>query len=225
MSDAPTANSAPLELKIIIGSTRDGRASDLFTPWLIERAGAHGAFNVEVLDLRDWPLPLFQETMATIGDIGSPTYSDPIMRAWNDKIKSGDTFVFVTPEYNHSVPGVLKNAIDSVFVSWGFRNKVCGYVGYSGSAVGAARAVEHLVHIANEVEMVSLRNSVLIGGITQAFRDNKPVNPLTDTALDIMLDDMAWWGRVTRDGRAGGMLPPGTGRMRAAMTALAKANG
>lgn len=72
-------------------------------------------FAVEVLDLRDWPLPLFQETIATVGDFADPTYSAPIVKRWNDKIAEGDAYIFVTPEYNRSIPAVLKNAIDSVF--------------------------------------------------------------------------------------------------------------
>ena len=72
-------------------------------------------FNVEVLDLRDWPLPFFAETCATIGDFANPTYHDPIVKRWNTKIGEGDAYLFITPEYNHSIPGVLKNAIDSVF--------------------------------------------------------------------------------------------------------------
>ena len=92
-------------------------------PWIVGRAEAHPAFDVEVLDLRDWPLPFFAENFQTIGDPRDPTYSHPIVKRWNQRIASGDVYLFVTPEYNHSMPAVLKNAIDSVFASFGFRNK------------------------------------------------------------------------------------------------------
>jgi NAD(P)H-dependent FMN reductase len=210
-----------LALKLIIGSTRDGRAADLVAPWLIDRATTHDAFDLEVLDLRDWPLPMFAETIHTIGDRSDPTYSDPVVRSWNRRIKSGDAFVFLTPEYNHSVPGVLKNAIDNVFVSYGFRNKPAGFVAYSGGVAAGVRAVEHLAHIMIETDAVPLRNTVLLPHVQSAFDGTEPRDPLTDAALQIMLDDLVWWGNALHRARAEGELLPGTFRMRAAMAELA----
>jgi NAD(P)H-dependent FMN reductase len=205
-------------LQIIIGSTRAGRAADRVVPWVVERARSDGRFEVDVLDLRDWPLPMFAETLATVGDLADPTYSDPVVKRWNDTIRRGDAFLFVTPEYNHSVPGVLKNAIDNVFLSFALRNKPGAFVGYSGGAIGAARAVEHLAHIAIEAEMVPLRSTVLVGGVQQAFDEaGEPVDPMTDAALRVLLDDLAWWSRLLRRGRIEGELPPGRFRLRAAV--------
>ena len=210
------------KLQIIVGSTRDGRAAEPIIGWLTDRAKAHGAFDVEVLDLRNWPLPIFQETFATIGDMADPTYSDPIVRAWNRKIAEADAYLFITPEYNHSVPAVLKNAIDSVFVSWAFRNKVAAFAGYSGGPVGGARAVEHLAHIAIEVELVPLKQSLIIGKVGQAFDEaGKPTDPMTDVAAGIVLDDLAWWSAALEPARAAGSLPPGVLRLRAAIAASA----
>ncbi|MGD0386690.1 MAG: NAD(P)H-dependent oxidoreductase, partial [Solirubrobacteraceae bacterium] len=150
------------KLQIIVGSTRPTRAAERVFPWVIERASNHGAFDVELLDLRDWQLPFFQEHMGTIGDFADPTYSDPLVKAWNNKLAEGDAYLIVTAEYNHSVPGQLKNAIDSVFVSWALRNKPIGFVGYSVGIAAGTRAVEHLALIAIETEAVPLRNTVLI---------------------------------------------------------------
>jgi NAD(P)H-dependent FMN reductase len=207
-------------LQVIVGSTRADRNADRVVPWVLDRARRHPAFTVDLLDLRDWPLPFFQETLATIGDRADPTYSDPVVREWNRRVQQGDAYLFVTPEYNHSVPGVLKNAIDNVFVSYAFRNKPAAAVGYSGGNVGGARAVEHLAHILIEAECVPLRNTVLVGGVLQAFdADGEPVNPLTDTALEIALDDLAWWSAALEAARAGGELPTGNRRLGAAMAA------
>lgn len=74
-----------LKLQVIIGSTRPTRAADQVAPWVPERAQSHGGFEVEILDLRDWPLPFFQEHMGTIGDLADPTYSGPLVRSWNRK--------------------------------------------------------------------------------------------------------------------------------------------
>src|SRR5258708_299039 len=124
------------KLQIIVGSTRPERQADLVARWVSDRASTHEAFETEVLDLRDWPLPMFGEGMKTIGNMADPTYSDPIVKRWNQKIAEAEAFLFITPEYNHSVPAVLKNAIDSVFVSFAFRNKPAAFVAYSGGAVG-----------------------------------------------------------------------------------------
>ena len=85
-----------LKLKIIIGSTRPTRAADLVAPWVIDQANAHGAFEVEVMDLREWVLPLFQEHMGTIGDFQDPTYSEPVVRQWNRTLKQADAVLVVT---------------------------------------------------------------------------------------------------------------------------------
>ncbi|MET0461352.1 MAG: NAD(P)H-dependent oxidoreductase, partial [Ilumatobacteraceae bacterium] len=135
-------------LKLITSTTREGRSADHVLPWLTNRLERDERFDLEVLDLRDWKLPMFQETLATVGDRRNPTYSDPIVKAWNTKIAEGGAYVFVTAEYNHSIPGELKNAIDSVFASYAFRNKPASFVGYSGGPIAGARAVEHLAHIA-----------------------------------------------------------------------------
>jgi NAD(P)H-dependent FMN reductase len=102
------------KLLVIVGSTRPTRAADLVLPWLTRKVSAHEAFDAEIVDLRDWPLPVFAEHFGTIGDFSDPTYSEPVVKAWNTKIKGADAYLIVTPEYNHSVPGGLKNAIDSV---------------------------------------------------------------------------------------------------------------
>jgi NAD(P)H-dependent FMN reductase len=212
------------KLQIIVGSTRPTRAVEQILPWLVQRARSHGGFEVEVLDLRDWQLPFFQEHLGTIGDFADPTYSEPVVRAWNRKLAEGDAFIIVTAEYNHSVPGQLKNAIDSVFVSFAMRNKPVAFVGYSGGIAAGTRAVEHLALIAIEAEAVPLRNTVLIPFVGDAFGDDdEPKNPATDIALSIALDDLAWWSKVMTRARAEGELAPGTFRARAAAAAAAEA--
>lgn len=205
------------KLKIVVGSTREGRAADRVHPWVTDRARKHGAFEVEVLDLRDWPLPMFQETPATVGNVADPTYSQPIVKKWNQKIAEAEAILFITPEYNHSVPGVLKNAIDNVFVSFALRGKPAAFVGYSNGIAAGVRAVEHLVQIVFEAEMVPLRDTVLLPLVSQAFdASGNPVAAASEAGLKITLDDLAWWANVLTPARAAGMLPPGSRRLRAA---------
>jgi NAD(P)H-dependent FMN reductase len=208
------------KLLVIVGSTRPTRSADLVMPWLTEKVSGHEAFDAEIVDLLDWPLPMFAEHFGTIGDISDPAYSEPLVKAWNNKIKSADAYVIVTPEYNHSVPGGLKNAIDSVWVSFGFRNKPVAFVGYSGGQAAGVRAIEHLAHIFVEAEAVPVRNSVIIPFVRDAFDEQgQPVNSITNAAADIMLDDLAWWSAALEKARAEGELTPGSFRLQAAIAA------
>ena len=209
------------KLLVIVGSVRPARAADLVVPWVASRARAHDGFDVELADLRDWPLPMFAEHPGTIGDISDPTYSEPVVQAWNKKVKQADAFIVITPEYNHSVPGGLKNAIDSVWLSFGFRNKPVATVGYSGGIGGGIRAIEHLAGVFVEAEAVPLRNTVVIPFVRTAFDGNgEPVNPVTDISLQILLDDLAWWSAALESARAAGELAPGSFRARAAQAAV-----
>lgn len=112
-----------LELKVIVGSTRPGRTADRVLRWLSDRTRSDGRFSVDVLDLRDWNLPMFAESQATIADPQDPTYSNPSVRQWNHAMSMGDAYLFLTPEYNHSIPGALKNALDTVFISHALRKQ------------------------------------------------------------------------------------------------------
>ncbi|MBW8824869.1 MAG: NAD(P)H-dependent oxidoreductase [Acidobacteria bacterium] len=204
-----------LRLHVIVGSTRETRAAERVFQWIDRRARAHGAFEVTLLDLREWPLPMFAEHFGTLGDPAAPTYSDPVVKRWNQTIAEGDAFIFITPEYNHSFSGVLKNAIDNVWASFAFRNKPVGMVSYSSGAVGGARAVEQLALVAIETELVPLRNSVLVAAVGGAFDDDgEPVNPASDAAATVLLDDLEWWGNALAVARANGVLPPGVRRFR-----------
>jgi NAD(P)H-dependent FMN reductase len=208
------------KLHVIVGSTRETRAADLVVPWVVTRAVAHGGFDVEVVDLRDWPLPMFAEHLGTIGDFSDPTYSVPLVKAWNNKMKEADAFIVITPEYNHSLPGVLKNAIDSVFFSFAFRNKPVSAVGYSGGIGAGIRAVEHLAQVVIEGEGVPLRNTVLIPYVAAAFDESGASRDLAaSVSLDVLLDDLAWWSKVLEKARAAGELIPGGLRGRAALAA------
>ena len=210
------------KLLVIVGSTRPARAADLITPWVTERALSHPGFDTEVADLRDWALPIFAEHLGTVGDPSDPTYSDPLVLAWNRKVKEADAYVVITPEYNHSVPPGLKNAIDTVWLSYGFRNKPVATIGYSSSIGGGIRAIEHLAQVFIETEAVPLRNAVVIPFVRDAFGpDGQPVSAETDIRLQVMLDDLAWWSTALEQARSAGELAPGVQRVRSALAARA----
>jgi NAD(P)H-dependent FMN reductase len=206
-----------LKLQVIIGSTRTGRNADPVCRWFMPAARSHGAFEVEILDLREWELPFFQETIATLVNFDDPTYSDPLVKRWNNKIKEADAYVIVTPEYNHSVPAVLKNAIDTVFFSYSFRHKPVAFVAYSLGVAAGVRAVEHLNQIMIETEAVPVRTATLIPFVTNAFdTEGQPTSPALNVGLSVMLDDLAWLAKALKIARAGGAPPPAALRTRPA---------
>ncbi len=192
---------AKLKLKIILGSTRDGRFSEYAGAWMGEHAAKHSAFDTEVLDLREYEMPFFDQ-MATPSSKSEP-YAHPAVARWTTKIAEADAFVIIAPEYNRGVPGVLKNAIDWVYSEW--NKKSIGYVGY-GSAMGA-RSVEHLRASAIELQMVPVRQAVHIAA-PWTLRENF-TGPLKQGALSefdhsaqMMLEQIAEWGEAGRAWRA-----------------------
>lgn len=204
-----------IRLKVIVGSRRPNRSADLVVPWIERRVVDRGTFDVDLLDLKDWNLPLFQEHPGSIGDMNDPVYSQPIVREWNHKIREAEALLIVTPEYLHGMPGLLKNALDNVFLSFAFRNKPVAAVSYSTGIAGGSRALENLAHVALEAEMILLRNTVIIPFVDTAFdTSGSPANPMTDAAATVMLEDLEWWSRVMTDARASGQLPPGSARVR-----------
>ena len=138
---------------IIIGSTRPGRKAEVVARWVLEVARKRGDAEYELVDIAEYNLPHLDEPMPP--SMGQ--YSKPHTKAWAAKIDSLDGFVFVTPEYNHSTSGALKNAIDFLFKEW--NNKAAGFVSY-GSA-GGARAVEHLRLVMAELMVATVRAQVM----------------------------------------------------------------
>jgi NAD(P)H-dependent FMN reductase len=189
------------KIGIIISTTREGRFGDKPARWIYELAAKRGDFDVELIDLRDFPMPFFAEAV-------SPAYappSDEVARRWAAKVNSLDGFIFVTAEYNRGVPAVLKNALDYAYRE--FNRKPAAYVGYGG--VGAARAVEHLRLINVELQMAPVRSGVHIAGgdfmgLWRGGRTFEEMPHLAQSA-ETMLNELAWWAKalkVARDGLA-----------------------
>lgn len=174
------------KIGIILGSTRPGRNGEAVAKWVLELARQRADAEFELIDLLDYKLPHLDEAVPP--SLGQ--YSQPHTHAWAEKIASFDGFVMVTPEYNHSTSGALKNAIDFLFAEW--NNKAVGFVGY-GSA-GGARAVEHLRLIAGELMMADVRAQVLLSLATD-FRNYSEFTPGAHqaAALTTVLDQVVAW--------------------------------
>jgi NAD(P)H-dependent FMN reductase len=182
---------------IIIGSSRDGRFGDKPAKWLHGIAQRRTDLDFELIDLRDHPLPFFNEAAPPVM---SPAKNEAAQH-WARRLAAFDGFVIVTPEYNHGPTAVLKNALDSAYAE--FNRKPLAFVGYG--SVGAARAIEQLRLLATSFQMVSLNSAVNIGmaefmGVAQHGKSFDDYPHLAKSAA-AMLDDLAWWAKVLKPAR------------------------
>ena len=178
-----------MKIGIIIGSTRPNRNGEAVGKWVYQIATTRSDAEFEIVDVRDYDLPLLDEPLSP--SLGQ--YTKAHTKKWSQKIAEFDAFVFVTPEYNHSVSGALKNAMD--FLSREWRNKSAGFVGYGG--VGAVRSIEHLRSIMGELEIADVRTEVLLflRSDFENYHIFKP-SPFHEKTLNKMLDEVILWGKA-----------------------------
>ena len=184
-----------LNVGVILGSTRPNRNGEAVARWVMEKVGGRSDARFELVDIKDYELPLLDEPIPP----SQGRYTQPHTKRWAEKIASLDAFIFVTPEYNHSTSGALKNAIDFLYREW--NNKAAGFVGY-GSA-GGSRAVEHLRGIMAELQIADVRSQVLLSLFTdfQNFSEFTP-GPQHDPALETMVTQLVSWGEALKRVRA-----------------------
>jgi NAD(P)H-dependent FMN reductase len=185
------------KIGIVIGSTRPARFGERPAAWIHGIARTRTDLDFELIDLRDYPLPLFNEP-------GSPAWgpiNNEVAQRWAGKLAGLDGFILVTPEYNHGTSAVLKNALDYAYKE--FVRKPVAFVGYGG--VGGARAVEHLRLVTAELQMASVRNAVHIAGsdFLSIWQQGKSFDefPHLAQAAAAMLDELAWWTRALKTAR------------------------
>ncbi|MFE2541879.1 NADPH-dependent FMN reductase [Actinacidiphila glaucinigra] len=172
---------------IILGSTRPGRNGEKVAHWVVEQAAKHaGDATFELVDLADYPLPHLDEPIPP----AMGQYQNAHTKEWAAKIAGFDGFIFVTPEYNHSTSGVLKNAIDYLHAEW--NHKALGVVSYGG--VGGARAAEHLRLIAGELKMADVRSQVALSLFTDFvnFSEFAPGEHQA-ASLSTLIDEVIEW--------------------------------
>jgi NAD(P)H-dependent FMN reductase len=189
-----------LNVALIVGSTRPKRFADIPARWIVAGAGERQDIKLDVLDLREQDLPLFNEPSAPIYTQGR--YSEAAAERWRLKIATYDAFIATVAEYNHGPTGVLKNAFDSAYYEW--NKKPIAFVGYGG--LGAARAIEHLRGTVVELQMAPIKYEVNIAmepylGVVQQGRALDDYPYLTQ-ARGIMFDHLVWWGNALKAARA-----------------------
>jgi len=185
-----------IKVGIIVGSTRPGRHADVVANWVLEKAKKRTDAQFEIVDIKDFNLPLLDEPVPP----SQVQYSHPHTKKWSQKIASFDAYIFVTPEYNHATSAALKNAIDFLYVEW--NNKAAGFVSYGASASGG-RAVEQLRQVMAELQVADVRAQVLLSLFTD-FEDFSVFKPsaVHETAMETMLDQVVSWGTALKTVRA-----------------------
>ncbi|MEK7090093.1 MAG: NAD(P)H-dependent oxidoreductase [Patescibacteria group bacterium] len=189
-----------LNIKIILASTREGRFGEKPATWIHEETNKKDGVTAELLDLKDYPLPFYND-MVTPSSIKDGAYSNEVARNWAAKIKEADAFIIVTPEYNHSMPGALKNALDSIYSEWS--NKPVGFVAYGG--VGGARAVEHLRGVVIDLQMAPISKAIHIVQPKDLLDENGNLKPgafnIYEKRAGIFLDQLIWWANALKAAR------------------------
>ncbi|MFD2081237.1 NAD(P)H-dependent FMN reductase [Actinopolymorpha cephalotaxi] len=176
---------------IIIGSTRPGRNGEAVGRWVHERASAHGGAEYELVDLADFDLAHLDESVPA----AAGQYAHQRTRRWADTVRGFDAFVFVTPEYNHSMPGVLKTALDFVYAEW--NHKAAGFVGYGVD--GGVRAVEQLRQVMAHLKIADVGPQVTLS-LWNDFVNLSEFQPDArhEASLATMLDELLSWARALR---------------------------
>jgi NAD(P)H-dependent FMN reductase len=184
-----------LRIAIILGSTRPGRKTEPVARWVLDHARQRGDAEYELVDIAEFDLPLLDEPVPP----SQHKYSKDHTKRWSEKIASFDGYVFVTPEYNHSTSGALKNAIDFLYSEW--NNKAAGFVSFGSS--GGTRAVEHLRLIMGELQVADVRSQVALSLFTdfENFATFKP-QALHEKSLKSMLDQLVAWSGAMKTVRA-----------------------
>jgi NAD(P)H-dependent FMN reductase len=166
-------DNSDLRVKVIVGSTRKKRYADKPAQWIADEAGKRAGVKVEILDLRDFPMPFYNEEVSALRLNGN--YSSEMVTRWSEKIVDGDAFIITAAEYNRGYTAVLKNALDAVFPEW--NDKAVGFIGYG--SVGGARAIEQLRQVVVELKMVPIRLSLHIPSeiFLATQKEKAPLNP------------------------------------------------
>src|SRR5512139_4094985 len=180
-----------IKIGIIIGSTRPGRKADTVARWVYEIAKKRNEAEFEVVDIKDFNLPLLDEPVPP----SQHQYSQPHTKIWASKIATFDGFVFVTPEYNHGTSAALKNAIDYLYQEW--NNKAAGFVSYG--SVGGTRAVESLRLVMGELQIADVRAQVTLSLFTD-FENLTSFNPATfhENSVNTLLDQLMAWSSAMK---------------------------
>lgn len=188
-----------MKIQIIIGSTRQNRFGEKPAHMLFEEAKKRKDIEFELIDLRDWPLPFFDEpTSPSMMEMMKKDYVSKLGKKWAGKIGEADGYIIVTPEYNHGYSAVLKNALDYVYKEW--NKKPVAFLSYGGIS-GGTRAVQQLRQVVLELQMVPIRAGVHIPMYWEHLDEKGNLKADAVKGIEAMLDQLIWWTKILKDAR------------------------
>lgn len=186
-----------LNIKVIVGSIREGRFADKPANWIVKKAQEKG-LNVELIDLKDYPMPMFADAQVP-ASIKDGNYPDESVQRFAAKMNEADGFIMTVAEYNHGYTPVLKNALDHIYKEW--VKKPVAFVGYG--TVGGARAVQQLRNVVNWLQMVPVPTAVNISEFWNHVDENGVFkSEHFEKSADAMLDQLVWLANALKDAKA-----------------------
>jgi NAD(P)H-dependent FMN reductase len=187
-----------IKIGVILGSIREIRRGGRVAKWLMPQLEKIGGADYELLDLRDYPLPFYSESDSPEGL--ARNYTDDVARQWSAKVDAKDGFIIVTSEYNHGIPGVLKNALDWLYPEW--NKKPVGFVSYASGAIGGARGIEQLRQNVIELQMAPMRAALHISNVLDVLdEEGNLLKGHSNEKLAVTVEELLWWAKALKNAR------------------------
>jgi NAD(P)H-dependent FMN reductase len=187
-----------MKLGVILGSTRKIRRGGRVAKWLVPQLKQYKDFEVELMDLNEYPLPFFDESNSPEGLNGE--YTNEVAKRWSAKVAEKDAFIIITPEYNHGTSAVLKNALDWLYYEWS--KKPVAFISYASGAAGGIRGVEQLRQNVIELQMAPMREAVHIANVLDYLdEDGHILQGHLNERLVPLIGQLGWWAKALKAAR------------------------
>ena len=187
-----------MKISVILGSTRPNRQGERVAKWLMSQLNKDAQVNYELIDLKDYPLPFYNEIESP--DKLKGNYSNDVAKQWAAKVNESDGFILITPEYNHGVAAVIKNALDFVYDEW--KNKPISFVSYSNGLGAGIRAVEQLRLITNTLQMAPMQYAIHLPRVQDTIDESgNALNSIINNGVEKLQNQLEWWAFALKKAR------------------------
>lgn len=188
-----------MKLGVILGSIREIRRGGRVAKWLMPQLAQYQDIEAELLDLKDYPLPFFNEADSPQGLNGA--YTNEVAKRWSAKVAEKDAYIIITPEYNHGTSAVLKNSLDWLYPEW--LRKPVAFISYSPNADGGIRAVEQLRQNVIELHMAPIQKAIHIERVLDNLsEDGKLLQGHYNERLAALIEELVWWAKALKVARS-----------------------
>lgn len=187
-----------MKITVILGSTRPNRKGERVAKWFLSQLKSSDHISYELMDLKNYPLPFYNEVESP--DNLNGNYTNEVAKKWATIVNASDGFILITPEYNHGVSAVIKNALDYVYNEW--KNKPISFVSYSNGLGAGIRAVEQLRLITNTLQMAPLQYAIHLPRVQELIDENGvATNNAINNGVAKLQNQIEWWATTLKNGR------------------------